>query len=45
MATAIIATVRAGFAPTYYLKPLFATPALPLSMPQRTEPISTDGLV
>jgi uncharacterized membrane protein len=31
MATAVIATVVAGFAPTYYLKPLFATPALPLS--------------
>jgi hypothetical protein len=32
MATAVIATVAAGFAPTYYLKPLFATPALPLSI-------------
>jgi len=28
MATAVMATVIAGFAPTYYLKPLFATPAL-----------------
>jgi uncharacterized membrane protein YozB (DUF420 family) len=32
MATAIIAMVAAGFAPTYYLKPLFATPALPFSV-------------
>lgn len=32
MATVVIATVAAGFAPTYYLKPLFATPALPLSI-------------
>ncbi len=30
MAIAVAATVAAGFAPTYYLKPLFATPALPL---------------
>src|SRR5207244_4681037 len=27
-----VATVAAGFAPTYYLKPLFAAPALPLSI-------------
>ena len=32
MAIAVVATVVAGFAPTYYLKPLFATPALPLSV-------------
>jgi hypothetical protein len=32
MAMAIVATVAVGFAPTYYLKLLFATPALPLSM-------------
>ena len=32
MAIAVVATVGAGFAPTYYLRPLFATPALPLSM-------------
>ena len=32
MAIAVVATVVAGFAPTYYLKPLFRTPALPLSM-------------
>ena len=32
MAIAVVATVVAGFAPTYYLKPLFATPALPLSL-------------
>src|ERR1041385_8610276 len=32
MAIAVAATVGAGFAPTYYLKPLFATPALPLSL-------------
>jgi hypothetical protein len=30
MAIAVVATVAVGFAPTYYLKPLFATPALPL---------------
>ena len=30
MASAVMATVIAGFAPTYYLKPLFATPALTL---------------
>jgi len=30
MGFAVLATVIAGFAPTYYLKPLFATPALPL---------------
>jgi hypothetical protein len=30
MATAVMVTVAAGFAPTYYLKPLFAAPALPL---------------
>ena len=30
MALAVAATVAAGFAPTYYLKPLFARPALPL---------------
>jgi hypothetical protein len=28
MATAVVAIVVAGFTPTYYLKPLFATPAL-----------------
>ena len=32
MAIAVVATVVAGFTPTYYLKPLFATPALPLSL-------------
>jgi MFS family permease len=32
MGFAVLATVSAGFAPTYYLKPLFATPALPLSV-------------
>ena len=32
MAIVITVTVAAGFAPSYYLKPLFATPALPLSM-------------
>jgi len=32
MATAVMATVAAGFAPTYYLKPLFAAPRLPLSI-------------
>jgi hypothetical protein len=30
MAIAVAGTVAAGFAPTYYLKPLFAGPALPL---------------
>jgi hypothetical protein len=30
MAAVVIATVAAGFAPTYYLRPLFATPALTL---------------
>jgi len=30
MAIAVAATVATGFAPTYYLKPLFAAPALPL---------------
>ena len=32
MATVVVAIVVAGFTPTYYLKPLFATPALPLSI-------------
>jgi hypothetical protein len=32
MGFAVLATVIVGFAPTYYLKPLFATPALPLSI-------------
>ena len=32
MGFVVLATVFAGFAPTYYLKPLFATPALPLSV-------------
>jgi MFS family permease len=32
MAIAVVATVVAGFTPTYYLKPLFGTPALPLSI-------------
>jgi hypothetical protein len=32
MGFAVLATVIAGFAPTCYLKPLFATPALPLSV-------------
>ena len=30
MSFAVLATVITGFAPTYYLKPLCATPALPL---------------
>jgi len=29
MALAVVATVAAGFAPTYYLKPLVTSPALP----------------
>ena len=32
MATAVMMTVAAGFAPTYYLKPLFGTPALRVSV-------------
>ena len=32
MAMVVVATVVAGFTPTYYLKLLFATPALPLSI-------------
>ena len=32
MATAVMLAVGVGFAPTYYLKSVFATPALPLSM-------------
>src|SRR5262249_58275322 len=32
MAFAVVAMVVTGFAPTYYLRPLFATPALPLSI-------------
>jgi len=32
MGFAVLATVIAGLAPTYYLKPLFATPDLPLSI-------------
>jgi hypothetical protein len=32
MAFAVVATVAAGFAPTYYFKPILATPALPLSI-------------
>jgi hypothetical protein len=32
MSVAVAATVAGGFAPTYYLKPLFGTPALPLSI-------------
>jgi hypothetical protein len=32
MAATVMATVAAGFARTYYLKPIFATPGLPVSM-------------
>jgi hypothetical protein len=32
VAISVAATVAVGFAPTYYLKPLFATPGLPLSI-------------
>jgi hypothetical protein len=32
MAAAVIAIVAAGFAPTYYFRPIVAAPALPLSI-------------